>query len=1356
MQYTVTINTVEVDVYNISITETIDQTLDFGFMEIRNSRKPSYNVGDYVRIIADFGDYKYYNNPGKLNEQPVVTTKPYTKTYDFIIESDVVMQMNETTYKHRINLIELTKRLENYTDTRRKFTQPSDPSQKKTLYDVAEILRQTIPFDLYDTAEASRLFDFSQNVIDRLSAIEAPEFQFENRNLREMLNDVFEIANGIPRLKLENIAGDKFILDGDFYNNLKDKIVDWDGEQFANQKQININESASALDSETANQLGELMVEPSPDENQFKTLVSPTGLLDTDSAVMTTEFAIADLRKVQIRALWTSLDGTREERALDISRYILERQEYDILPTNESLFNNRFEGDEVFLTKSNTTYYTRYQKNIGNLYQPYGFFVFSIENLERLVRDAIIEYEYNTNAGLGQTLANVSSLLSGTQQNMALDEDYIDFKNLQYRIEYIPYYTSRQLSRKLGIDKTSREMSRYYGQSDKITSPKRAIKKLFKTVQQMGNDQVQTSTRNVSYELGDYTEDGFVLITKETFFNTMNATAKYLWSKNYQQISQYIGMNAEPRVFEIPLEAFKRNFVWENYVELSEENKFNDSMFDDTLVNLFMKTMLNTSINSDKVQVATFYNPYLKDQYQSVDIFQDVGDVNASIRLPVNPELVRILKPLASSGSGNLINFYFEFDNPKSAGARQDRVGSKTLMELVPYTDVNGELEQYSYQLITGYSETQSKNFPIVEKSKTSPFFNLYERRFQAYLDSAEVLAQTTQLHIVPEAGSESKFIIGGYLSEHNGLWNPEFGISDRFKIVARDKPFNWSEETVTEGGTVDVGYSIVGNRFRLNSGILQASWALVRKSTNQLVFAVNQDDVTIKDVYFNFRNNRTGFVYEADRPQYSATEILPLPFGLFTLPLSETSIYVAWQYYDDVPFDEFVVEYAIEGTQNFTEIPQTDSLYYHTFTGLSPGTRYEFRVRAVQGDKTSLYAIAYGSTNEGAPVAPSNLTGEAIGQTRILLNWQDNSDNEYAFMVEASENSDMSDIFEFQSEPAGITSSIIQFLESNTTYYFRVKAIGNGGNSAYSNIVSVTTLAPEVVSTPTITGLSASTNAVTFTVTNTYDQLVTIKANLAINPPSAVITTNLVPNGTYTHTISGLAQGTGYTLYVRAESSGFTPSSVAQASFTTQSTVTAPPAPSFINESNLTDTSVRVTWEYVEQADGYTVALYRTSDNQIFDGEFDKGTLVVLHDYNNLTPGTQYRAEVRSFNESNNVRAYSSITSVTFTTTVTVPYPAAPSNVQITRAGTNNTITWQDNSNNEDGFVVSYAFQGQFDPVPGDEDYFPIHDTGAPNVTSYVHATFPGQGTYYYRVISYNSNGNSITYAQASLFVQQ
>ena len=81
--------------------------------------------------------------------------------------------------------------------------------------------------------------------------------------------------------------------------------------------------------------------------------------------------------------------------------------------------------------------------------------------------------------------------------------------------------------------------------------------------------------------------------------------------------------------------------------------------------------------------------------------------------------------------------------------------------------------------------------------------------------------------------------------------------------------------------------------------------------------------------------------------------------------------------------------------------------------------------------------------------------------------------------------------------------------------------------------------------------------------------------------------------------------------------------------------------------------------------------------------------------------------------------------------------FPAAPSNLT-GRALSSSEIelTWQDNSDNEDGFLIWYAHKNVL-------EWNILHMT-SPNVTFYIHDGLLENTTYYYRISSSNSSGNS------------
>ncbi len=89
---------------------------------------------------------------------------------------------------------------------------------------------------------------------------------------------------------------------------------------------------------------------------------------------------------------------------------------------------------------------------------------------------------------------------------------------------------------------------------------------------------------------------------------------------------------------------------------------------------------------------------------------------------------------------------------------------------------------------------------------------------------------------------------------------------------------------------------------------------------------------------------------------------------------------------------------------------------------------------------------------------APTNLTAEAISQTAAELNWEDNSNNETAFIIERSTWTNTNYV-EVGNVAANVTTFMDGNLEANTAYFYQVRATNAQDDSAYSNQVGVATV---------------------------------------------------------------------------------------------------------------------------------------------------------------------------------------------------------------------------------------------------------------------------------------------------------
>ncbi|MCD6167692.1 MAG: fibronectin type III domain-containing protein, partial [Caldisericia bacterium] len=384
---------------------------------------------------------------------------------------------------------------------------------------------------------------------------------------------------------------------------------------------------------------------------------------------------------------------------------------------------------------------------------------------------------------------------------------------------------------------------------------------------------------------------------------------------------------------------------------------------------------------------------------------------------------------------------------------------------------------------------------------------------------------------------------------------------------------------------------------------------------------------------------------------------------------------------------------------------------------------------------------VAYNSSGD-SPVAPvktvyvlkppSGLVATPLSPTSIRLTWNPVDSNASNVLILRSTNGTTFNVY--KTLPATTTSYIDTGLTPETTYWYRLWAKKDKNTSEWSNTASATT--PPAGSPPSSpTNLSAEAISCQ-QVDLSWDDNSSDEDNFIVERKEeggsySVIAT--LPANTTSYSDTTVSPETTYYYRVKAHNSWGDSGYSNVVNVTTPACGTPPSAPTNLAAEATSPTEVSLSWtDNSDNEDGFKIE--RKQEGGTFSVIATLPPNTTTYTDTGLTPDTTYTYRVRAYN-SFGYSDYSNEAEVTTPSLITIP--EAPTNLTVSDITSESvSLSWTDNSDNEEGFKLYRREKEEAD--------FSLLITLPADTTTYTDDSVEPEKTYYYKVLAFNSAGDS------------
>jgi fibronectin type 3 domain-containing protein len=431
---------------------------------------------------------------------------------------------------------------------------------------------------------------------------------------------------------------------------------------------------------------------------------------------------------------------------------------------------------------------------------------------------------------------------------------------------------------------------------------------------------------------------------------------------------------------------------------------------------------------------------------------------------------------------------------------------------------------------------------------------------------------------------------------------------------------------------------------------------------------------------------NMSGYSNVVSATSAADTQAPSAPSNLAASVVSSTRINLAWTAStDNIGVTGYRIERCVgAGCTTFAQIGTSTSAAYSDLTATA-GTAYNYRVRANDAaGNLSIFSNVVSATaasDTQAPTAPANLIATVQSNTQINLTWTASTDNigVTGYRIERCSGAGCSSFAQI-----GATATATTFadagLTAGTAYSYRVLATDAAINlSAYSNVVSATTTAPDTQA-PTapanLTATAPSNSQINLAWTASTDNIGV--TGYRIERCSGTGCSGFAQIGTTTTATTfgdtGLTAGTTYSYRVLAIDAAINLSAysdVASATTTAPDTQ-APTAPANLTATAQSNSQINLTW--TASSDNVAVTSYLIERCQGAGcTTFTQVGAATSTTFNNtgLAGSTSYSYRVRATDAASNLGDFSPVASATTNATPAIAFvqvnAAVPQTAQTT-----------------------------------------------------------------------------------------